>query len=100
MVAGLVGLDIAARLLPHAPNFTPVAATALFAASVLRTRALSAAGADRRYDARRRLVLGAYDLRIMIAVYGDAYPAGVRCVAVAAPALAANDSHRFCRHVR
>ena len=34
VVAGLVGLDIAARLLPHAPDFTPIAASALFAASV------------------------------------------------------------------
>ena len=69
VVAGLVGLDIAARLLPHAPDFTPVAASALFAASVLRVRALSVvvplAGmilAD--------AWLGFYDLRIMAAVYG------------------------------
>ena len=69
VVAGLVGLDIAARLLPHAPDFTPVAASALFAASVLRVRALSVvvplAGmilAD--------AWLGFYDLRIMTAVYG------------------------------
>jgi hypothetical protein len=78
VVAGLVGLDIAARLLPHAPDFTPVAASALFAASVLRVRALSVvvplAGmilAD--------AWLGFYDLRIMAAVYGTlALPA---CVA-------------------
>lgn len=70
VVAGLVGLDIAARLLPHAPDFTPVAASALFAASVLRVRALSVvvplAGmilAD--------AWLGFYDLRIMAAVYGS-----------------------------
>jgi hypothetical protein len=69
VVAGLVGLDIAARLLPHAPDFTPVAASALFAASVLRVRTLSVvvplAGmilAD--------AWLGFYDLRIMAAVYG------------------------------
>jgi hypothetical protein len=36
---GLVGLDIIARLAPHAPNFTPVAASALFAGAVLRSRA-------------------------------------------------------------
>jgi uncharacterized protein DUF6580 len=69
VVAGLVGLDIAARLLPHAPDFTPVAASALFAASVLRVRTLSLvvplAGmilAD--------AWLGFYDLRIMAVVYG------------------------------
>jgi hypothetical protein len=69
IVAALVGLNVAARLLPHAPDFTPVAASALFAASVLRVRALSIvvplAGmilAD--------AWLGFYDLRIMAAVYG------------------------------
>jgi hypothetical protein len=68
MAAGLVALDVVARLLPHAPNFTPVAATALFAASVLRTRALALlvpiAGMM-----LGDVVLGAYDFRIMIAVY-------------------------------
>jgi hypothetical protein len=64
VVAALVGLNVAARLLPHAPDFTPVAASALFAASVLRVRPLSVvvplAGmilAD--------AWLGFYDLRIM-----------------------------------
>jgi hypothetical protein len=41
VAAGLIGLCVAARALPHAPNFTPVAACALFAASILRLRALS-----------------------------------------------------------
>ena len=69
VVAGLVGLDIAARLLPHAPDFTPVAASALFAASVLRVRALSVV-----VPLAGMIVadawLGFYDLRIMAAVYG------------------------------
>jgi hypothetical protein len=88
VVAGLVGLDIAARLLPHAPDFTPVAASALFAASVLRVRALSVvvplAGmilAD--------AWLGFYDLRIMAAVYGT----------LAVPACAAWLSGRWRRPV-
>jgi hypothetical protein len=88
VVAGLVGLDIAARLLPHAPDFTPVAASALFAASVLRVRALSVvvplAGmilAD--------AWLGFYDLRIMAAVYGT----------LALPACAAWLSGRWHRPV-
>jgi hypothetical protein len=65
---GLVGLDIIARLAPHAPNFTPVAASALFAGAVLRSRALAfivplaamvlADGA-----------LGFYDWRVMVVVY-------------------------------
>jgi hypothetical protein len=69
IVAALVGLNVAARLLPHAPDFTPVAATALFAATVLRGRALSVVVplvgmilAD--------AWLGFYDPRIMAAVYG------------------------------
>jgi hypothetical protein len=41
LIAALVTLDVAARLAPHAPNFTPVAASALFAAGVLRVRALA-----------------------------------------------------------
>jgi hypothetical protein len=88
VVAALVGLDIAARLLPHAPDFTPVAASALFAASVLRARALSVvvplAGmilAD--------AWLGFYDLRIMAAVYGT----------LALPACAAWLSSRWRRPV-
>jgi len=41
IVAGLVALGVAARLLPHEPNFTPIAAATLFAATVLRTRILA-----------------------------------------------------------
>jgi hypothetical protein len=41
LASGLVALDIAARLLPHEPNFTPLAASALFAGTMLRTRALA-----------------------------------------------------------
>lgn len=40
-VAGLIALGVAARLLPHAPNFTPIAAGALFAGTVLRIRPLA-----------------------------------------------------------
>jgi hypothetical protein len=41
LVAGLVTLDVIARLLPHEPNFTPIAASALFAGTVLRMRGLA-----------------------------------------------------------
>jgi hypothetical protein len=41
IVAGLVALGLASRLLPHEPNFTPIAAATLFAATVLRTRILA-----------------------------------------------------------
>ena len=48
-------LDVAARLLPHVPNFSPVAAAALFAGMMLGRRSLALAGAARR-DADRRSV--------------------------------------------
>ncbi len=41
LVAALIALGVVARLLPHAPNFTPIAASALFAATVLHTRVLA-----------------------------------------------------------
>jgi len=41
LVAFLVGFDVVARLLPHAPGFMPVAASALFAGRVLRIPALA-----------------------------------------------------------
>jgi hypothetical protein len=76
VVAFLVGLDVAARLLPHAPNFTPVAASALFAAGILRVRGLSLIvplAAMLLGDA----MLGFYDWRVMAVVYGAlSLPAG------------------------
>jgi hypothetical protein len=41
LVACLVGLVVAARLIPHAPNVTPIVAAALFAGTVFRSRALA-----------------------------------------------------------
>lgn len=41
LVAFLIGLDVVARLLPHAPGFLPVAASGLFAARYLRLPALA-----------------------------------------------------------
>ena len=41
LVAFLIGFDVVARLLPHAPGFLPVAASALFAARMLRIRPLA-----------------------------------------------------------
>jgi hypothetical protein len=43
LVAFLVALDVAARLLPHAPGFLPVAASGLFAARTLRIPSLAVA---------------------------------------------------------
>jgi hypothetical protein len=68
LAMSLVGLDVVARLAPHAPNFTPVAASALFAGAVLRSRALALAvplAAMLVSD----FVLGGYDWRVMGVVY-------------------------------
>ena len=41
LVVFLTALDVAARLLPHMPNFAPVAASTLFAGTVLRSKPLA-----------------------------------------------------------
>lgn len=41
LVAFLIGFDVVARLLPHAPGFMPVAASALFAGRMLHVPSLS-----------------------------------------------------------
>jgi len=75
LFALLLGLDVVMRLVPHSPNFTPIAASAIFAAflfgrkigAVLPVAALAATD----------LVIGGYDWRIMSVVY----------LSLAAPAL-------------
>ena len=84
LAAALVGLDVVARLLPHAPNVTPVAASALFAGMIFRSKALALAvplAALLLSD----LVLGSYDWRVMAVVYG----------ALMLPALLAMWGRRF-----
>jgi hypothetical protein len=96
VTALLIGLDIAARIIPHAPDFTPVAASGLFAAA-LRLRALSILVpviGMLMGDA----VLGFYDIKIMMVVYGAlALPACAACLscslrrpAMTAPMLVAS----------
>ena len=80
VIAFLIGIDVVARILPHAPDFTPVAATGLFAATLLRVRVISlvvpVAGLLLG-DA----VLGFYDWRVMAVVYGTlALPACAACL--------------------
>ena len=68
LALGLVGLDVIARLVPHMPNFTPMAASALFAGAILRSSALAFVvplAAMVLGDA----VLGFYDWRVMVVVY-------------------------------
>lgn len=64
----LIAVDVAARSLPHAPNFTPVAATALFAGFLFRSRT-AAVLVPLLAMAISDLVIGLYDWRIMAVVY-------------------------------
>jgi hypothetical protein len=92
LAISLVTLDIVARLAPHAPNVTPIAASAVFAGMVLRSRALALAVPLSAMLASD-LVVGSYDWRIMMVVYAAlALPAllarwgrGRRPVVVLAP---------------
>ncbi len=68
LAAGLVTLDVVARLLPHAANFAPLAASALFAGVVLRRRTL-ALGVPMAAMLASDLLLGGYDWRVMSVVY-------------------------------
>jgi hypothetical protein len=68
LAMSLVGLDVVARVAPHAPNLTPVAASALFAGMVLRSRAL-ALSVPLAAMLLSDLVLGCHDWRVMGVVY-------------------------------
>ncbi len=50
LVAFLIALNVAARLLPHAPGFLPVAASGLFAARVLSIPGARSPRADPWHD--------------------------------------------------
>ena len=68
LAMSLVGLDVVARVAPHAPNVTPIAASAVFAGMMLRSRALALA-VPLLAMLVSDLVVGAYDWRIMGVVY-------------------------------
>src|ERR1700758_175669 len=68
LAMSLVGLDIVARVAPHAPNVTPIAASAVFAGMALRSRALALAVPIAALLVSD-LVAGSYDWRIMSVVY-------------------------------
>ena len=75
IVAGLASLDVVARIAPHAPNFTPVAASALFAAAMLHRRALAPLVPVLGL-AIGDWIVGGYDTKIMVVVYAAlAWPA-------------------------
>jgi len=81
LVLLLIGLGVAARLLPHAMNFSPIVASALFAGAVLHRRFLALLvpiGAMLLSD----LVLGFDDWRITAVVYAAiALPAAIGMLA-------------------
>jgi hypothetical protein len=68
LAIGVIGIDVVARLMPHMPNFTPVAASALFAGAVFRTRTLAFV-VPLTAMMFSDCVLGFYDWRVMSVVY-------------------------------
>jgi hypothetical protein len=84
LVAFLIGFDVVARLLPHAPGFMPIAASALFAGRMLRIPALSPV-VPLAAMALSALFMGPDDWRISLIVYA----------ALALPALAGMVSRRW-----
>lgn len=77
LASALIALIAVVRLSPHAPNFTPVVAAALFAGTVFRSRSLALivpAAAMLASDA----IIGFDDWRISFVVYaGLALPAAI-----------------------
>lgn len=68
--AGLVMLAAGSRLMDIAPNFTAVAAVAMFAGFLFRDRA-AAAGVVVLAMLLSDAIIGFYDPRVMLAVYGS-----------------------------
>lgn len=68
LAAGLAALVVAARLLPHAWDFTPIVAASLFAGMVLRSKVLALIVPVVAMLASD-LVLGWHDWRVMLVVY-------------------------------
>jgi Family of unknown function (DUF6580) len=68
LMALLIGIDVAARLLPHAPGVWPVAATALFAGRTFRIPALALI-VPLAASALSNLALANDDWRVSLVVY-------------------------------
>jgi hypothetical protein len=84
LVVFLIGFDVAARLLPHAPGFMPVAASGLFAARFLRLPALAVI-VPLAAMALSGVALGPDDWRVSLVVFA----------ALTLPALAGMASRRW-----
>jgi hypothetical protein len=77
VVLFLIGLDVAARLLPHTPNFMPLTASALFAGMIISRRPLALL-VPLATLLVSDLVLGFDDWRIAIVIYlALALPVGI-----------------------
>ena len=87
LIAGLVGLDVATRILPHAPNLTAVAASALFAAVALRRRWLAPL-VPLAAMAVSDVALGFYALPVTLAVYAGMMLPALLGLAVKRPGFA------------
>lgn len=64
----LVALGVAGRMLPHEPNFTPVAATALFSGYFMRHTSLAAC-VPLAIMLISDAFIGVYDYKVMVVVY-------------------------------
>jgi hypothetical protein len=84
LMALLIGIDVAARLLPHAPGVWPVAATALFAGRMLRIPALALV-VPLVATALSNVALANDDWRVALVVYA----------AILVPALAGMSTRRW-----
>jgi hypothetical protein len=84
LMAVLIGLDVAARLLPHAPGVWPVAASALFAGRMFRIPALALL-VPLVATALSNVALAADDWRVALVVYA----------AILVPALAGMLTRRW-----
>lgn len=84
LVVFLIGFDVVARLLPHAPGFLPIAASALFAGRMLRIRPLAIV-VPVAAMAISSLAFGMDDWRVTMIVYA----------ALALPAIAGILSRRW-----
>ena len=69
LVAFLIAFDVAARLLPHAYGFLPIAASGLFAARVLRLPALAIVVPVAAMSISSWLAFGQDDWRVALIVY-------------------------------
>jgi len=67
----ILAVAVAGRLVPHAPNFTPVGAVALFAGMYLAQKSKWALALPLGLMFLTDLAIGFYDIKLMAVVYGS-----------------------------